>query len=180
MSSTLSTSAVLVTLDRCCNWSLVVVQVKTFQEWFAEQQAVQAKRKPHEEPAYKSEAAGARLDELRKAFATLKNRKKVCAAGRVVSRRSVYQLICPTNGACTRAVGTRPAAGIDCSRSRAPAQAAAAASNGRQRHRQRHGQRDGRGRCGQGGRQEGQGGRRCQGRRPKGGGPKVLGCESWH
>ena len=60
-----------------------MTQVKTFQKWFAEQQAAQAKRKPHEEPAYKSEAAGTRLDELRKAFAVLKNRKKVCIAGRL-------------------------------------------------------------------------------------------------
>lgn len=54
-----------------------LLQVKEFQKWFAGQQAAQAKCKPHEEPAYKSADAGSRLDELRKAFAKLKNRKKV-------------------------------------------------------------------------------------------------------
>lgn len=67
-----------------------MLQVKAFEKWFAEQQAAQAKRKPHEEPAYKSEAAGARLDELRKAFAVLKNRKKVCVAGRVAQRHHLH------------------------------------------------------------------------------------------
>jgi hypothetical protein len=59
-------------------------QVKEFQKWFGEQQAAQAKRKPHEEPAYKSAVAGARLDELRKAFAALKNRKKVRSGSRLL------------------------------------------------------------------------------------------------
>lgn len=52
--------------------------MEDFQKWFSGQQAAQAKRKAHEEPAFRSEDAGGRLDAVRKAFAKLKNRKKVC------------------------------------------------------------------------------------------------------
>ena len=43
-----------------------VGQVKDFQKWFEGQQATQAKKKPHEDPAFLSNDANAKLDAVRK------------------------------------------------------------------------------------------------------------------
>jgi hypothetical protein len=155
---------------------VTVLQVKEFQKWFAEQQAAQAKRKPHEEPSYKSAVASARLDDLRKAFATLKNRRKVCMAIRLPLCCSHVQPPATVYGACICTVCNWPLLILirfNC----APAQAAAAAGSGRQQHRQRHGQCNGRRHGRQGWRWEWKGGGRSQGRQPKGGGSEILGCE---
>jgi len=51
-------------------------QVEEFRKWFADHRAAQAKKAPHQEPAWTSAAVSDRLNAVRKSFAKLKNTPK--------------------------------------------------------------------------------------------------------